>query len=141
MDAITSDESQWISGTRTINQQRQIVTINNKLCEIFVFKNEFGKSIATISVIYKGGKDSEYKIRNIQSYIYNIYVIPKYRGKGYIGYCLELLTDYLRGKGISEVYIAVSGDNLAAVRAYEKFRFKTVKKCLFHSIFKNQYSL
>ena len=53
MDVVTSDESQWILGTRTINQLRKIVTTNKKLSEVIVFKNEYGQSVATISVIYK----------------------------------------------------------------------------------------
>lgn len=75
--------------------------------------------------MYKGGNDIEYKIRNIDAYIFDVYVNKAHRGSGYAGQMIRCVMDYLHSKGIDTAYLAVALSNKSAIRAYEKVGFTT----------------
>ena len=77
-------------------------------------------------MMYKGADDLEYRIRNIDAYIFDVYVNNQYRGKGYAGEMIRQLMEYLHGKGINIAHLAVAKSNRSAIRAYEKTGFMTV---------------
>lgn len=86
--------------------------------------------------MYKGSDDLEYRIRNIDAYIFDVFVNEKYRGNGYAGEMIRRLMEYLHKKGIDSADLAVSLSNTSAIRAYEKIGFTTVKDCSFARILK-----
>lgn len=76
--------------------------------------------------MYRGADDLEYRIRNIDAYIFDVYVNNLHRGKGYAGEMIRQLMEYLHDKGINTAYLAVSMSNSSAIRAYKKTGFTTV---------------
>jgi ribosomal protein S18 acetylase RimI-like enzyme len=68
----------------------------------------------------------EYIVNTIQ--IGLVYVAPEARGKGLVSLMLEHKIGLLREKftGIHEVYIQVFGNNIPAIKAYEKAGFKII---------------
>ena len=84
------------------------------------------RSIGTVSVMYKGGNELEYRIRNVDAFIYNVKIDELFRGKGYAGIMINMLEKQLVSKGIHEAYLAVSTDNYGAIKAYKKNGFKTI---------------
>lgn len=54
------------------------------------------------------------------AYRYDVYTVPKYRGKGILPVVLVNVADYLFQNGITVIYDAVTSDNYSSLRAYEK---------------------
>ena len=71
---------------------------NIEKCDVFVFFDSFQNIIGTLSVMYRGGNDIEYKIRNIEAFIYNVFTDEQYRGKGYAKQMINLLMLFLHKK-------------------------------------------
>ena len=104
----------------------RLVKKNGSMCEGFILCDEHEKDVGTIWVMYKGTNDLEYRIRNIDAYIFDVFVNSSYRGKGYAGEMIRQLMEYLHTKGIDSAHLAVSTKNISAIRAYEKAGFVTV---------------
>lgn len=120
-------ELELIGSTISIPHLKRLVSKNKSLCEGFIFER-MGKAIGTIWVMYKGANDLEYKIRNIDAYIFDVYVNESSRGNGYACEMVRYLMEYLHGKGIETAHLAVATTNRSAIRAYEKTGFVTVSK-------------
>lgn len=57
------------------------------------------------------------------AYLGFMYTVPKHRGKGFNQLILQALTDWSRGRGITELRLEVYQDNQSAIRSYEKAGF------------------
>ncbi len=125
MESVTDCTEKMIDGPYSINMASRIVKRNKGKCEVFVFYY-CGVEVGTLSVMYKGGNDIEYKIRNTDAFIYNVSTLEKYRGRGYAVVMINMLMDYLHNNSINTVYLAVSTNNTSAIRCYQKAGF--VKK-------------
>jgi RimJ/RimL family protein N-acetyltransferase len=53
-----------------------------------------------------------------------MYTAPSFRGSGINARIMDALKDWALSKGLSEIRLTVYEDNLAAIRAYEKYGFK-----------------
>lgn len=121
-----------IAGTYSIKLQMRIVKKNKSYCETYLYRDFFSdKTIGIVSIMYKGGNELEYKIRNISAFVYNVFVNPEYRGRGMAAGMLNLVGDVLRSKSIYSMWLAVSIDNYSAINAYYKAGFKIVSKKTF----------
>jgi len=58
-------------------------------------------------------------------YIGFIYVKPEFRGHGLSRRIVQTLTDWAKLQGVSHFLLDVYSDNSGAIRAYEKFGFKS----------------
>ena len=125
IECITNQPEKMINGTYSIDTAKYLLSNNSGRCDVFIYHDTDNNTIGTLSVMYRGGDDIEYKIRNIDAFIYNVYTEEKYRGNGYAKEMICLLMKYLDGKSqfINEVYLAVSTNNSSAIRAYEKAGF------------------
>lgn len=121
-----SEELEPIGTTVTASNLKHLISVNGSRCEGFVFGGIDTSPIGTIWVMYQGADDLEYRIRNINAYIFDVYVNSKYRGKGYAGEMICEIMEYLHKKGLNTAYLAVSRRNISAIRAYKKIGFTTV---------------
>lgn len=124
-----------IGTTVTVSNLKHLLQINGNRCEGFVFGGG-DTPIGTIWVMYRGAGDLEYRIRNIDAYLFDVYVNNKHRGKGYAGEMIRHLMEYLHYKGINTAHLAVSKTNTSAIRAYKKTGFTTVADKRFARILK-----
>lgn len=122
---VTDTPDQMIGGVYSPVIARRIALENRGKCDVYVFKDEAGNSVGTISVMYRGGNEIEYKIRNIDAFIYDVRTDEAYRGRGYAGMMIESVCRELSSKGIDKVYLAVSTNNEPAIKAYIKSGFVT----------------
>ena len=53
-----------------------------------------------------------------------MYTAPSFRGSGINARIIDVLKDWALTKGLREIRLTVYEDNLAAIRAYEKYGFK-----------------
>ncbi len=131
-----ASELENVGTTVTVSNLKRLISANGSLCEGFIFCEPDGTKAGTIWVMYKGGDDLEYRIRNTEAYIFDVYVKESCRGKGYAGMMIRLLMEYLHQKGISSAVLAVSVKNKSAIRAYEKTGFQTVDTLTFMRLLK-----
>ena len=122
---IITEELAPIGTTVTVSNLKHLLRVNGSRCEGFIFGAD-DTPIGTIWVMYRGADDLEYRIRNIDAYIFDVYVNNLHRGKGYAGEMIRQLMEYLHDKGINTAYLAVSMSNSSALRAYKKTGFTTV---------------
>lgn len=120
-----AEELAPIGTTVTVSNLKHLLQVNGSRCEGFVFGGT-DTPIGTIWVMYRGADDLEYRIRNIDVYIFDVYVNSRYRGKGYAGEMIRQLMEYLHAKDLNSAHLAVSKINISAIRAYEKAGFTTV---------------
>ena len=59
-----------------------------------------------------------------QGYLGFLYIIPDQRGQGCIQVIMEELKQWVKSKGIKQLYLEVYAENKGAVKAYEKFGFR-----------------
>ena len=130
------EELQPVGTTVTISNLKKLLLKNSGLCEGFIFGEMGGCSVGTIWVMYKGANDLEYRIRDIDAYIFDVFVNDRYRGKGYAGEMIRQLIDYLHEKGIDTARLAVAKTNKSAIIAYEKTGFTSVADKKFARILK-----
>lgn len=123
MECITNCPEKMINGTYSVETAKKLLLSNTGKCDVFIFRDHDGNVIGTVSVMYKGGNDIEYKVRNCDAFIYNVLTDKEYRGKGFAKEMICLLMEHLHSKSVEKVYLAVSTNNVAAVRAYEKTGF------------------
>ena len=134
LDSI-AEEIKPIGTTVSVRNLIHLVRMNSGKCE--GFKLVDGEtSLGTIWVMYKGSDDLEYRIRNIEAYIFDVFVNNEYRGQGYAGEMIRQLMRYLHGRGIDKAYLAVSTSNNSAMKAYKKSGFVIVKDLSFIRVLK-----
>ena len=125
MHCITDNPEKMIDAVFTKALSEKITKQNQKKCDEFIFSNVLDEIVGTVSVMYRDGNDIEYRIRNIDAFIYNVYTIASERGKGYAGSMIRLLMEMLHEKGIDQAYLCVRTNNESAIRAYQKLGFVT----------------
>lgn len=113
-----------VGSTISAANHERLVKANPHLCEGFILCNPEDNPIGSIWVMYRGGNDLEYRIRNTDAYIYGVYIRPEYRGYGWAGIMISRLMRYLHNsKKIDYAELAVSRKNINAIRAYRKAGF------------------
>ena len=90
---------------------------------IFFTKNEH-EPVGCIWVMYKGGNEAQYRVRNIDAFGFYFSVFPKYRGNRYIEFFIFSLLKYLETKGIHRLYASVRKNNISALKAYTRAGMK-----------------
>ena len=126
------DYSKLMEGTYSVSLQKRIIDATAGKCDVFILRDKNTQNnIETLSVMYMGGDELEYKIRKIDAFIYNVSIDKSFRGKGYAGIMIQMLGEILAEKGIGKAYLAVSTDNSSAIRAYEKAGFIKVNEKFF----------
>lgn len=139
MQNVSDQYDRIIEGTYSKQLCINLLKRNAGRCETFVFTDTTNTAIGTASIMYKGGDDLEYRVRNADAFIYNVAVIPQLRGQGYAGEMVQLLMRYLKERGISKAYLAVSTDNIPAIRAYEKAGFQKEREVSFLRILRRNF--
>lgn len=135
-----SDYSSLVCGTYSVKLQKKIISENAGNCDTFLLiDKKTNATLGIISVMYNGGNELEYRIRRIDAFVYNVKIDESYQGKGYVSIMLQYLGQYLLGKGIKDVYLAVSTDNNNAIKAYSKNGFTIVDEKWFIRFLKHNY--
>ena len=67
--------------------------------------------------MHKGGNEIQYRIRNIDAFIFDAFVSESYRGKSFVGEMIKCLADKELADNI-KMYLAVRTDNHSAIKAY-----------------------
>ena len=98
------------------------------------FTKDTHEPVGCIWVMYKGGNEAQYRIRNIDAFGFYFAVFPKFRGNRYIEYFIYNLLKHLETKGIHSLYASVRKNNKSALRAYERAGMKIEANQKFYRI-------
>lgn len=79
-------------------------------------------------VMYKGGDEYQYRIRQAESLGYHICIFEPYRGNRFVDDMLEDIFEYLYKKRIDEMYVSVRTNNTAAIKAYKRAGMKIIER-------------
>ena len=107
-----------------------------KETEGFLFFAE-GNPVGYLWIMYKGGNHFQYRVRNIDSLIYQIEIFPEFRGHGACGHMMKQAFEYLQAqKNINDAYWSVRKNNKSAIRAYDKLGATQVDRKRFLRVLK-----
>ena len=81
-----------------------------------------GRLVATGHATLKSS--SNYLNHDRHAYLGLMFVEPEYRGQGIIQEIIAGLLQWSRSEGVTNFYLDVYGENVAAVKAYEKLGFR-----------------
>lgn len=91
------------------------------LTEGFIYyTKDTNEPVGCIWVMYKGGNEAQYRIRNIDAFGFYFAVFPRFRGNRYVEYFIYTMLKYLKEKGIDTLYASVRKNNTSALKAYER---------------------
>lgn len=83
-----------------------------------------GRNLIGMSGAFQTDEDR----KDNEVYIIAVYVVKKARGKGVSKLLLKSLLEELIDAGVRKVKLSVSSEQIAAVKLYENFGFKTIGK-------------
>jgi ribosomal protein S18 acetylase RimI-like enzyme len=82
--------------------------------------------VGYIWIMYKGGNEAQYRIRNIDSFLFDVCIFENERGKGHSKVLMQEVLCYLNSKGIDDVYLAVRRNNKIAINLYKKIGWEII---------------
>ena len=105
-----------------------------KYTEGFLFYKD-GVPVGFIWVMYSGGNEFQYRVRNTPAFLFDLCVFEEFRGQGICGTILSHIFNYLKNdKKLKEVQLAVRKNNHKAIRAYQKAGGIIIRSCGFLQI-------
>ena len=137
IDRITEDNLDSLHAIdRKIRKKYPFLAQKKGTCEGFGLWTDNGKPAAYSWIMFRGGRVDKFRFRNIDAWIFAVFVAENYRRKGLCEYMLNSLLHYLHSeKGINRAYLEVRKDNYPARAAYtklrgkEEFRVKSYRFC------------
>lgn len=128
LNRVNTDNIELLSGSYySTTPMKNFLLHNSDKVEGYYLSDQEGKEcIAYGWVAYKGYDHRHYRINTIDAYLFKVSTMPKYRGKGYCGDLIKLLTRELSSQEIDSLYLAVMKNNESAIRAYKKAGFSVV---------------
>ena len=79
--------------------------------------------------------DREFHFPGRVAFAYDVYVIPRLRGKNVAPFLIDRVSEFMKEKGYTEIYGHIRVKNLASIRACQKCGFKPVKVISWFSLF------
>lgn len=122
---------QCVFGSFPISFMRKYLKEQSDYAKGFLFKNADGQSVGYIWVMFKGGREVQYKIKNIDAFIFDVCVNKEFRRKGIASYMVSYIVNYLFERDKKKCYLAVRKENTPAINLYKKIGFNIVKSCSF----------
>lgn len=94
---------------------------HSKFVDGFLFKKGDQDVVGFVWVMYKGGNESQYRVRHCDALVFDVYVDEKMRGKGLCGFMLScIIKDLKEKRGVNTIRLSVRKNNYSAINAYIK---------------------
>lgn len=122
---------QCVFGSFPISFMRKYLKEQSDYAKGFLFKNADGLCVGYIWVMLKGGQEVQYKIKNIDAFIFDVCVNKDFRRNGIGSYMMSYVINYLFEKKIKTCYLAVRMENTPAINLYKKLGFHIIRTCSF----------
>lgn len=107
------------AGNALGNTTRKWIESDYPYVEGYYFVNDDNKNIGSCWVMYKGGDEKLYRIRNHDSFIFRVQVEEQYRGMGYSKQIMHSIFTLLKKKGCTNTCLVCARKNKTANRLYE----------------------
>ena len=122
LDKITEDNIDQFSAIAPgISSKKPFLAQEHGKCEGFGLWTDDGRPAGYVWVLYRGGEIGNFRLQNIDAWIFAVLVGKEYRRNGCCEYMLHSVLNYLKcEKKIDEAYLNVSIRNYPAKNAYKK---------------------
>ena len=122
MNKITAENIDTLKAIDSnIDARKPLLEQKNGPCEAFALWSDSGEALAYVWLMYKGGNYGWWHFRNIDAWIFGVFVREQYRRKGLCEYMMHNVLNYLNAeKNIDEAYLTVRIRNYPARNAYKK---------------------
>lgn len=109
--------------------------LKNEPSEGFLFFDaDTNDAVGCMWIMYRGGNELQYRVRNVDAFGFDFCVFPQFRGKGYFQCFLHSVMAYLNDKQIHTLYASVRRNNYNAIRAYEKSGMQIITRKVFFRV-------
>ena len=86
------------------------------------FTDSHGNTVGHVYIMFRGGNEIRFLIRNIDTYIFAVEVFEKYQGNGYASEMINMVIEEMHNTmNASLFYLTVDKRNKKAIHIYEKF--------------------
>lgn len=138
MERIDKNNIQYLKniGYNYITMSKYILEEKEPIDAFMFFTKDKHEPVGCIWVMYKGGNEAQYRIRNIDAFGFHFAVFPKFRGNRYIEYFIYRLLKHIEKKGIKKLYASVRKNNESALRAYSRSGMKIESSKRFYRFIK-----
>lgn len=103
-----------------LNRMKNYLAELPDLVDGYIFYKDDKTPIGCAWVMYRGGNEFQYRVRNVDALGFHFSVFDEYKGQGLIGYMIYCLLTELKEKGIDNMYCGVRINNTSAIKAYMK---------------------
>lgn len=118
-----------------VNRMKAYLTHQpDKVDGFLYYTKDTGETVGCIWVMYRGGNEFQYRVRNVEAFGFDFGIRGKFRGRGIIVWMIHELLLYLQKKGIRTLYASVRTNNKSAIKAYTKAGMKIVREKRFFRI-------
>lgn len=99
------------------------------------YSEETGEPVGFLWVMFRGGNELQYRVRNIDAFGFDFFVFPQYRGRGLIRFMIKDTLRYLEEMHqIDKLFASVRRNNEAALNAYRKAGMTVIGRKVFFRI-------
>lgn len=102
--------------------------------EGYCFYNSLDEQIGSCWVMYKGGDEKLYRIRNTDSFIFRLEVNEQHRGKGYSKMIMKDMITAIKKRDCKDVTLVCAVKNSVALSLYQNLGMKIVDRKRFFRI-------
>ena len=143
IDFNNSSIIQWLSDNHRkypwfyIPEEIRSAESNRHVFAAFVHNNSIiGYIKIGIKRVYILDFDEELPLPGVTAFIYDTFILPEYRGRNIVPFALVSTINFLRTKGIREIFCHIPRWNRASINAFAKAGFENIRYLRFLRLFK-----
>ena len=104
----------------SLGRMKKYLLNNRSSVEGFLFQDKNKEKAGFMWLMYPKCNEFQYKVRNVDAFIFDVFVFPQFRGCGLCGHMFQYVFDHLKRNEKKIIALGVRTDNTSAIRAYEK---------------------
>ncbi len=120
----------------SVDRMSSYLLNQEKYVEGFICYDKENRLLGFMWVMYPCGDEFQYRVRETDAFIFDVFVFDSARGKGVCGKMLQYVFQYLDRKKKVSARLGVRKNNASAIRAYEKIGGRKVYSRSFIQLFR-----
>ena len=113
-----SNISEIDGGDFSIIELKKEMSKNRERIEGFICRDTSGMRLGYLWIMYKGGNEFQYRVRNTEAFFFDCYVFPEARRRGIANALFKYCLTHLNEKGIDYATLACRKNNQPALNLY-----------------------
>ncbi|MBQ6334409.1 MAG: GNAT family N-acetyltransferase [Erysipelotrichaceae bacterium] len=108
------------------NTTRKWILNDYPYAEGYCFRNGSGQQVGSCWIMFKGGDEKLYKVKEADSFIFRMEVDEEYQGRGYAKKIMDHIFAIIKKHGCRNVCLVCARKNIKALHLYESVGMKIV---------------